>query len=235
MKVFVFLGIIAAVAAVPTHHDPMINEDLFEGDILGIDPNADRNAIPRDSQRWPGGVVPYIISPELNNLKSRIQTAMKHIEDNSCVRFVPRTNQQDYVKIFKHNGCYSHWGRIGNEQLLSLGNGCEPFGTIVHELLHAIGFEHEHNRSDRDDYLTINWSNIVDQWYYAFKKLRPEQNRLLSTFDFNSIMLYGSNSFVKTWGQFSMTSKDGKQLPEVYDKKAMSASDAHRIRVLYTC
>ncbi|GFV29683.1 astacin-like metalloprotease toxin 1 [Trichonephila clavipes] len=132
-------------------------------------------------------------------------------------------------------GCYSHWGRIGNEQLLSLGPGCEPFGTIVHELLHAIGFEHEHNRSDRDDYLTINWSNIVNQWYYAFKKLRPEENRLLSSFDFNSIMLYGSNSFVKTWGQFSMTSKDGKQLPEVYDKKAMSASDAHRIRSLYNC
>ncbi|GFV29687.1 metalloendopeptidase [Trichonephila clavipes] len=104
MKVLVFLGIIAAVSAVPTHHDPMINEGLFEGDILGIDPNADRNAIPRDSQRWPGGVVPYIILPELNNLKSKIQTAMKHIEDNSCIRFVPRTNQQDYVKIFKHNG-----------------------------------------------------------------------------------------------------------------------------------
>ncbi|GBO13265.1 hypothetical protein AVEN_2734-1, partial [Araneus ventricosus] len=72
-------------------------------------------------------------------------------------------------------------------------------------------------------------------WYYAFKKLAPNQNRLLTKFDYNSIMLYGSNSFVKQWGKFSMTPKDGKQLPEVYDKKAMSASDAQRIRMLYNC
>ncbi|GBN62949.1 Astacin-like metalloprotease toxin 1 [Araneus ventricosus] len=235
MKLFVLLGIFAAASAGPAPpHDPMINEGLFEGDIL-LDPNADRNAIPRDSQRWPGGVVPYFISPELAHLTERIRSAMKHIEDNSCIRFKQRTNENDHIKIFKHSGCYSHWGRIGNQQLLSLGNGCEPFGTIVHELLHAIGFEHEHNRSDRDEYLNIYWDNIVDQWYYAFKKLAPNQNRLLTKFDYNSIMLYGSNSFVKQWGKFSMTPKDGKQLPEVYDKKAMSASDAQRIRMLYNC
>ncbi|GIY87829.1 replication factor C subunit 3 [Caerostris extrusa] len=56
---------------------------------------------------------------------------------------------------------------------------------------------------------------MVPDWYYAFKKLRPDENRLLTKFDFNSIMLYGSNSFVKTWGQFSMVSKDGRQKVEI--------------------
>lgn len=32
---------------------------------------------------------------------------------------------------------------------------CESFGLVLHELLYAIGFDLEHNRSDRDDYLDI--------------------------------------------------------------------------------
>jgi len=214
-------------------HDPMINEGLYQGDILGIDPNEDRNAIPLDSQRWPGAVIPYIISPELASQTDAIQKAMNHIEERSCIRFVVRTHQQDYVKIIKANGCYSYVGRIGREQKLSLGPGCEAFGIILHELMHAVGFEHEHMRSDRDDHIVIYWENIPTQWYYAFKKLRPEQNRLLTEFDYGSIMLYGSNSFAKVWNQYTMKTKDGRLLPEAYEKYSMTAIDAKRINLLY--
>jgi Astacin (Peptidase family M12A) len=52
---------------------------------------------------------------------------------------------------------------------MSVHEGCSR-GNIIHELLHALGFEHMHITYDRDEYVDINWDNIKENFHLNFKK-----------------------------------------------------------------
>ena len=55
-------------------------------------------------------------------------------------RLIPRSGQSDYVSIIKDgNECYSWIGKQGGQQELSIGEGCQSKGTVIHEIMHLIG------------------------------------------------------------------------------------------------
>lgn len=51
------------------------------------------------------------------------------------------------------------------KQVLNLSKGCFRHGTVVHEMLHTLGFYHMQSTYDRDDYVKINWENIKSGVY----------------------------------------------------------------------
>lgn len=90
---------------------------------------------------------------------------MADYHTHTCVRFIPRSNERNYVDITGDwSGCHSAVGRTGRgRQVVNLQtNGCfDAKGTIIHELGHVVGLGHEQSRSIRDDYVNIFWSNIM--------------------------------------------------------------------------
>ena len=54
-------------------------------------------------------------------------------------RFVERSTEDAFIQFVGGNGCSSTVGRTGEKQEVTLGDGCVGVGTIIHELMHAIG------------------------------------------------------------------------------------------------
>ena len=78
-----------------------------------------------------------------------------------CVTFSPATSSTvHYVTIQGGPKCESQLGMVGGEQQMLLNSKCfaEEQGLLilVHELLHTLGFVHEQNRPDRDDFIDLD-------------------------------------------------------------------------------
>nr|CAD2182211.1 unnamed protein product [Meloidogyne enterolobii] len=121
-----------------------------------------RNGVSRSQKLWPNGRIPYMISSQYTpHERALLAKAVKQYHDRSCVRFVARTPADgDYLFVGKVDGCFSEVGKTSGVQVLSLDNGCMDYSTIIHEIMHVVGFYHEHERWDRDQYIDIIWHNI---------------------------------------------------------------------------
>uniref|UniRef100_A0A667WIS7 Metalloendopeptidase n=1 Tax=Myripristis murdjan TaxID=586833 RepID=A0A667WIS7_9TELE len=211
---------------------------LVEGDVLLP---KKRNAMKcwRNYCKWPKSAnglveVPYTISDYFYDYeKAQIERAMRSFHTRTCVRFVPRSGQSDYLSIESKLGCYSTLGRAGGRQELSLSvSGCVHHGIVQHELLHALGFHHEHTRSDRDRYVTIHWENISSATAYNFHKANT--NNLNTPYDYSSIMHYGRTAFASEYGAETITPiPDGSV--QIGQRDDMSDIDVLRVNRLYGC
>jgi len=123
-------------------------------------------------------------------------------------------------------------GRRGGRQTVSLSKrGCLYHKTVQHELLHALGFNHEQTRSDRDNHIRVVLSNVVDGMEHNFRKIATlNQN---TGYDYNSVMQYHRTAFSKN-GQATMVPIPNANVA-FGQAKEMSKADISRLKTLYQC
>ena len=123
-------------------------------------------------------------------------------------------------------------------QLVLLTADCvEQRGTILHELGHVIGFFHEHNRPDRDNFIEIQWENVREDLHDQFDKIpTTDVDSLGVPYDFGSIMHYSLDAFSKN-GNATMKVISNPQgyTGEVGQRQGLSDLDARQANLLYSC
>nr|ALA65674.1 astacin-like protein [Physocyclus mexicanus] len=203
MKVVILVLIAVSVSAVPKEYDEKIvpgqdptfweNVETIDGDIL-VTKDSERLAACTYAPKWPNGEVPYEVRPYADKyFRQYINGAIWHIQNNTCIRFRETSTEEPRLYFAVTGDCSSFLGRVYAQQPVELGPACHNIGGVVHELVHALGFGHEHQRSDRDSYVKINWNNINTETYPQFEKFDATANILLNNFDYDSIMLYGES------------------------------------------
>lgn len=143
--------------------------------------------------RWTYGIVPFEISndfPEGSEGRKEILLAINEINGRTNCSFIERTSQQNYVVfVYDEKWCQSFVGMLGGRQEIRCAIGKNfKAGSLIHEVLHCLGFYHEHQRPDRNEWIKIIKENI--KRLSDFEILNPSIVETIDEYDFSSIMHY---------------------------------------------
>ncbi len=154
--------------------------------------------------KWPAGIVPYAFDEVSDRAlttqeRSRVVTAMGELASVANIRFFPSSPGAGSLTIrrvvaadhfdgggFYFSACGVGYCAGGGELALAANTGS---GVVKHELLHALGFWHEQERSDRESYVHVEAANIRPGMESQFD---TQANTATGPYDLSSIMHYGA-------------------------------------------
>ncbi|CAG0895810.1 unnamed protein product [Darwinula stevensoni] len=253
MLPFVSLSVLVlavSCGALPRRPDPdqlMYNEGMLDGDIAGgyirTTINGKTAILPDDIYGlWPDAIIYYELHSSAQSIRNLLNTAIVEYHQHTCIRFVERNGDPsitNYVNIRgDQSGCWSYVGmyKFGSQDLSIQIPGCDYKGLLLHELMHAAGFWHEHTRFDRDDYVVILWDNILPGQEHNFEtKTLAESQEFGVPYDFESIMHYELDAFssngentLEPYGEWA-----GTDPGHVWEQNFFARSDIEELNALY--
>ena len=147
---------------------------------------------------WPNGVIPYDISKLTEEQAANAKRAMElWMETGADIQFIPRTTEVEYVdftgKTDAGNNTPFIGFRKGQRQEINITAFWWRQGPWMpaHELGHVLGFFHEHQRWDRDQYVTVHYQHIKPGREFDYDWV-PKTRWIASgtPYDYRSIMHY---------------------------------------------
>ncbi len=183
---------------------------------------------------WPNKVIPYSISSGFSQYQiNTINNALATLESVAQIDFqqISTTSYPCIIFTPSSDSNSSPLGKQTNGNRVKLYSGYFNKATVMHEVMHSLGFFHEQARTDRNNYVIIYEDNIQSGKEHNFKtfKDRGFSGYNLGGFDYNSIMIYSSHEFSKNTNP-TMTKLDGSLISQ---GTVLSSGDIASLNFIY--
>jgi Astacin (Peptidase family M12A) len=169
------------------------------------------HAIAGSARRWPNGVIPYVINGEDFPLGDPERIAIDNAVNawNTSTNITLRQRRKgdagnSYVEFVAGDDSTSCSSPVGR-QLGQFGSPrrqevhCDlGKGTLIHEIGHAVGLFHEHQRDDRDWHVTVLADNAIADKRSNFDK-KGDAGDDIGAYDYTSVMHYSNRTFAVHW------------------------------------
>lgn len=153
--------------------------------------------------KWPNAIAYYKIDPSLGKIsffihleievflrlffvekfETEILRAIRHIQETTCITFVSRTDEPNYMsmKLVETGGCIASNGfqNSGPQDILIYEPDCGFYSYFLHQLIQSLGAIHEHQRWDRDEYITVDVQDLPGKSSYNYHKFIGGKSALL--------------------------------------------------------
>lgn len=185
---------------------------------------------------WYSSLIPYEIKSKDFDAQAirTIQAGIDLLNQKTNVELKLRTTEKDYIEFVRTNnpdiGGQSPIGRQGGKQRIHLNPTSLSSGTVAHEIMHSLGFYHEHTRSDRDRFVDIKWNNIEERYKHNFFK--QEASYTFGVYDVNSLMHYDGFSFATDTKKPTIVVRSTGQ-PAIAQRSNLSTGDVEGINAVY--
>lgn len=172
--------------------------------------NGRRSFLKGESLLWTNGIIPFKINKNVDDAcREEISRAIAVFNDNTCLKWEPYSGSgKDHVEFFT-GGISSSY--VGNIQVSKYGHLYEPKLTnqpinidsrhctlhvVLHEMGHTVGMTHEQSRSDRDQYVTVQWEHVLEGEDNQNLAKEDTENHNIP-YDYSSLMHYSVYAFSK--------------------------------------
>lgn len=178
---------------------------------------------------WPGGIVPFVMDPSLSFAQQQTYLdGLREWELAANVHFVARTTETQYV-FFKYSPSGPNLVSGSNPQTVEIN--LLTRGQICHEMGHSLGLEHEHQRPDRNGFVTVLYGNVTSGNNGPFDILPGSVS--YGAYDFESVMHYGRNVYSVSGADTIQTNAGFEKYQVRLSNAALSPTDRAHLASIY--